>query len=90
MSSPDLTRRRFVQGSAALVAGAPVLAGVGWHRHAETIRVGVIGAGKFGSMFLSQALRTPGMQVMAVADLDVDRAKAALAGVQRTAPAKKR
>ena len=45
------------------------------------VRVGVIGAGKFGSMFLSQALRTPGMQVMAVADLDVDRAKAALAYV---------
>lgn len=45
------------------------------------VRVGVIGAGKFGSMFLSQAYRTPGMQVMAVADLDVERAKAALANV---------
>ncbi len=45
------------------------------------VRVGVIGAGKFGSMFLSQAHRTPGMQVMAVADLDVERAKAALANV---------
>jgi predicted homoserine dehydrogenase-like protein len=45
------------------------------------VRVGVIGAGKFGSMFLSQAYRTPGMQVMGVADLDVDRAKAALSNV---------
>jgi predicted homoserine dehydrogenase-like protein len=45
------------------------------------LRVGVIGAGKFGSMFLSQAYRTRGMQVMAVADLDVDRARPALAGV---------
>ncbi len=45
------------------------------------LRVGVIGAGKFGSMFLSQARRTRGMQVMAVADLDVERAKAALASV---------
>ena len=25
------------------------------------VRVGVIGAGKFGSMFLSQAIRTPGI-----------------------------
>jgi len=45
------------------------------------VRVGLIGAGKFGSMFLSQARRTPGLQVMAVADLDVDRARAALATV---------
>ena len=32
------------------------------------IRVGVIGAGKFGSMFLAQARTTPGIHVMAVAD----------------------
>ncbi len=41
------------------------------------IRVGVIGAGKFGSMFLSQAPRTPGMHVMGIADLDPARARAA-------------
>ena len=45
------------------------------------LRVGVIGAGKFGSMFLSQARRTRGLHVMAVADLDVERAMEALAGV---------
>ncbi len=45
------------------------------------LRVGVIGAGKFGSMFLSQARRAPGMQVMAVADLDGERARAALTSV---------
>ncbi|MBT3659582.1 MAG: flagellar biosynthesis protein FlgA [Rhodospirillaceae bacterium] len=43
------------------------------------VRVGLIGAGKFGSMFLSQALRTTGMHVLAIADLDVDRAKENLA-----------
>ncbi len=42
------------------------------------VRVGLIGAGKFGSMFLSQALRTPGLHLMAVADLDPDRAREAL------------
>ncbi len=38
------------------------------------IRIGLIGAGKFGAMFLAQARRTPGLHVMAIADLDVDRA----------------
>ena len=39
------------------------------------ITVGVIGAGKFGTMFLSQARLTTGMHVVAVADLDVTRAR---------------
>jgi len=42
------------------------------------IRVGLIGAGKFGTMFLSQVRRTSGMHLMAVADLNPDRARAAL------------
>lgn len=42
------------------------------------IRVGLIGAGKFGTMFLSQVRMTPGMHLLAVADLDVNRARAAL------------
>jgi len=43
------------------------------------VRVGLIGAGKFGTMFLAQALATPGLHVLAIADLDVERAKANLA-----------
>jgi len=43
------------------------------------LRVGLIGAGKFGTMFLSQALHTPGLHVLAIADLDVGRARAQLA-----------
>jgi predicted homoserine dehydrogenase-like protein len=39
------------------------------------VTVGVMGAGKFGTMFLAQARTTPGMHVVAVADLDVGRAK---------------
>ncbi len=42
------------------------------------LRVGLIGAGKFGSMFLSQVRLTAGMHLLAVADLDVARARAAL------------
>ena len=39
------------------------------------IRVGLIGAGKFGTMFLAQARLTPGIQVLGVADLNVGRAR---------------
>ena len=47
----------------------------------KLLRVALIGAGKFGSMYLSQAQRTPGIHLVAVADLDPARAKAALLGV---------
>ncbi|KAK3651447.1 hypothetical protein LTR56_005589 [Elasticomyces elasticus] len=44
----------------------------------KPIQVGLIGAGKFGSMFISQAHGTPGMRLAGIADLSADRAKAAL------------
>ena len=47
----------------------------------KPLRVGLIGAGKFGSMFLSQARRTPGIRLIAVADLSPARAREALARV---------
>lgn len=47
----------------------------------KPVRVGLIGAGKFGSMFLSQVPTTKGMIVTAIADLDVPRARLACAGV---------
>lgn len=43
------------------------------------VRVALIGAGKFGSMFLSQVRTTPGMHLLGIADLSRDRAVAALA-----------
>ncbi|HET7827224.1 MAG TPA: SAF domain-containing protein [Anaeromyxobacter sp.] len=43
------------------------------------LRVALVGAGKFGTMWLSQAARTPGIHVLAVADLKPERARAALA-----------
>lgn len=39
------------------------------------VRVGLIGAGKFGSMFLAQVPSTPGIEVAVIADLAPDRAK---------------
>ena len=41
-------------------------------------RVGLIGAGKFGSMFLSQAWRTPGIHLVGVSDLSPAQARAAM------------
>ncbi len=41
------------------------------------IRIGLIGAGTFGTTFLSQARIVPGMQVAGVADLDVEKARQA-------------
>ena len=40
----------------------------------KPVRVGLIGAGKFGSMYLSQAPRTPGIHLVAIADLSPARA----------------
>ena len=42
------------------------------------VRVGVIGAGKFSSMFLAQARTTQGLHVVGVADLVPERARQAL------------
>lgn len=43
----------------------------------EPVRTGLIGAGKFGSMFLSQVPTTPGLSVSIIADLNPDRARQA-------------
>ena len=42
------------------------------------LRIAVIGAGKFGTMYLAQARRTPGVHLVGVADLSVPRAREAL------------
>lgn len=42
------------------------------------VRVGLIGAGKFGSMFLNQVPMVPGLEVPVIADLSPDRVRAAL------------
>ncbi|MFI4986375.1 MAG: NAD(P)H-dependent oxidoreductase [Alphaproteobacteria bacterium] len=42
------------------------------------VRVGLIGAGKFGTMFLAQVRRTAGLQLLGIADLSPERARAAL------------
>jgi predicted homoserine dehydrogenase-like protein len=52
-------------------------------RHARNhpVRVGIIGAGKFGSMMLAQAKHIPGYHVVGVADLDIEKARKSFARV---------
>src|SRR5206468_5932540 len=47
----------------------------------KPIRVALIGAGKFGSMYLAQVPRTPGIHLAGIADLWPDAARANLARV---------
>src|SRR5215831_14944210 len=45
------------------------------------VKVGLIGAGKFGSMFLNQVPTMPGVELAVIADLDPERARAACRNV---------
>ena len=47
----------------------------------KPIRIGLIGAGKFGSMFLAQVPSIAGLEVAVIADLDPDRARNACRSV---------
>jgi predicted homoserine dehydrogenase-like protein len=41
----------------------------------KPLRIGVIGAGKFGAMYIAQVPRTPGVHLVGIADLSPDNAK---------------
>ncbi len=47
------------------------------HAAGKPVRVALIGAGKFGSMFLSQVPHVPGLEVPVIVDLDRERAREA-------------
>jgi predicted homoserine dehydrogenase-like protein len=47
----------------------------------DPVRVGIIGCGKFGAMYLSQARLTKGVHVVGIADLNVARAKETLSHI---------
>jgi predicted homoserine dehydrogenase-like protein len=52
----------------------------------KPVRVGLIGAGKFGSMFLNQVPTMAGLEVSVIADLDPERARNACRTVGWEAP----
>jgi predicted homoserine dehydrogenase-like protein len=47
-------------------------------KESRPLRVGLIGAGKFATMFLNQSRRIAGLQVAAIADLSPERARVSL------------
>src|ERR1700753_703644 len=47
------------------------------HAAGKPVRVALIGAGKFGSMFLSEVPHTRGLEVPVIVDLDPERAREA-------------
>src|SRR3974390_2297283 len=51
------------------------------YRRGSPVRAALIGAGKFGSMFLAQVPSIPGLEVPLIADLDPERARAACRAV---------
>jgi len=78
-------RSREAAGAGRLNAKAPGLSLYGKlnERAAQgrPLRVGMIGAGKFGAMYLAQVPKTPGVHVVAIADLDPAAALSNLARV---------
>ena len=44
----------------------------------KPLRVGLIGAGKFGTMYLAQVPKTPGVHIVGIADLAPSGARASL------------
>ncbi len=44
-------------------------------RRDQPLRIGVIGAGKFGAMYIAQVPRTPGVHLVGIADLSPDYAR---------------
>jgi predicted homoserine dehydrogenase-like protein len=46
-------------------------------RQGRPVRVGLIGAGRYGTMYLAQANNIPGIHVVAIADINVKRAEGA-------------
>lgn len=53
-------------------------------RIGRPIRIGLVGAGQMGRGFVAQTARIPGMEVAAIADVALDRARAAFARAGRT------
>jgi predicted dehydrogenase len=75
MQEPDLSRRRFLKVPAAL-GGAALLSAQSPN---DTVRVAFIGVGNRGSFLLQHMLKVPGIQVVAICDIDPEALRKAIA-----------
>jgi predicted dehydrogenase len=79
----SITRRRFLQGSAAAAAiGIPKLAAASVLGANETIRVGVVGCGVRGSHHIDRFASQPGVRVAAICDPDRQRLAASATKIE--------
>jgi predicted dehydrogenase len=82
-SLKNLTRRNFVKAPAAALAAPAFLPGQSPN---DQIRVGIIGIGGRGSRLLTHIMKSPGIKVVAVCDIDPDAAARAKKIAERDAP----
>lgn len=75
MSESDLTRRHFLKVPAAAVGGAALLSAQSPN---DAVRVAFIGVGNRGSYLLEHMLKVPGIQVVAICDIDPEALKRAI------------
>jgi len=76
MIHSDLTRRHFLTVPAAAVGSAALLSAQSPN---DTVRVAFIGVGNRGSYLLGHMLKVPGIQVVAICDIDPEALKRAIA-----------
>jgi len=74
MKDVDFTRRSFLQVPAAVAAAPAILKS---QSPGDTIRVAFVGTGNRGSYLLDQMVKVPGVVVIAVCDIEEDRARKA-------------
>jgi ornithine cyclodeaminase/alanine dehydrogenase-like protein (mu-crystallin family) len=74
MTHNDLTRRTFVKTSVAASSAALLSA----QSPNDTVRVAFIGVGNRGAYLLQNMLKVPGVNVVAICDIDPDRMKKAV------------
>jgi threonine dehydrogenase-like Zn-dependent dehydrogenase len=88
MMPQEFTRRSFMKipGSAAAIVGAPAILPA--QSPNGTLRVGVIGIGTRGHYLLTLAVKSPGVQVVAVCDNHPETLKRAEGIVERGGPAR--
>jgi len=76
MQNPQTSRRHFLKAPVgAVVAGAPAI--LRGQAPSDTLRVAFVGVGNRGSYLLENMLKVPGVAVVAVCDLQEERARKA-------------
>lgn len=87
VGQPLASRRKFLQASSAVAAGAGLAASLGWARGAhaagdDAIRVGLVGCGGRGTGAANQALHVEGnIKLVAMGDAFADQVESSLANL---------